>query len=65
MDEDPDDYPERLLDLTDAAYRLHHAATTSCNRLLTDGDLLLRHQRRALGTDKEPTVPGGLDPSTL
>ena len=35
----PDDYPERLLELSDAAYRLHHAATTICNRLLSDGRL--------------------------
>lgn len=34
-----DDYPDRLLDLTDAAYRLHHAATVFCNRLGLDGRL--------------------------
>lgn len=34
-----DDYPERLFDLSSDAYRLHHAATTYCNRLLTDGRL--------------------------
>jgi len=32
-----DDFPECMFDLSDAAYRLHHAATTYCNRLLTDG----------------------------
>lgn len=34
-----DDYPDRLLDRSDAAYRLHHAATTYCNRLGLDGTL--------------------------
>jgi hypothetical protein len=34
-----DDYPDRLLDLSDAAYRLHHAATVFCNRLSLDGSL--------------------------
>jgi hypothetical protein len=34
-----DDYPDRLLDLSDAAYRLHHAATVFCNRLGLDGSL--------------------------
>lgn len=34
-----DDYPERHLELSDAAYRLHHAATTYVNRLLLDGRL--------------------------
>lgn len=33
----PDDFPDRLLDVSDAAYRLHHAATTHSNRLGTDG----------------------------
>lgn len=33
----PDDYPDRLLGLSDAAYRLHHAATTYANRLTLDG----------------------------
>lgn len=32
-----DDYPERLFELSDAAYRLHHAGTTYANRLLLDG----------------------------
>ena len=35
----PDDWPDRLFDLSDSAYRLHHAATTFCNRLLLDGSL--------------------------
>jgi hypothetical protein len=34
-----DDYPDRLLDLSDAAYRLHRAATVFCNRLGLDGSL--------------------------
>lgn len=33
----PDDYPDQLLELSDAAYRLHHAATTYANRLGLDG----------------------------
>lgn len=33
----PDDYPDRLMDLSDAAYRLHHAATTYANRVGLDG----------------------------
>lgn len=33
----PDDYPDRLLDLSDAAYRLHHAATVYANRVGLDG----------------------------
>jgi hypothetical protein len=33
----PDDYPDRHLELSDAAYRLHHAATTYCNRVGLDG----------------------------
>jgi hypothetical protein len=32
-----DDYPDRLLELSDSAYRLHHATTTLCNRLGLDG----------------------------
>jgi hypothetical protein len=35
----PDDYPDRLLDLSDAAYRLHHAATVYANRVGLDGRL--------------------------
>lgn len=34
-----DDYPERRLDLSDAAYRLEHVALTYCNRMLLDGRL--------------------------
>lgn len=34
-----DDFPDQMLDLSDAAYRLHHAATTYCNRVGTDGRL--------------------------
>jgi hypothetical protein len=34
-----DDFPDRLLDSSDAAYRLHHAATTYCNRVGLDGRL--------------------------
>jgi hypothetical protein len=33
----PDDYPDRLLERSDAAYRLHHAATTYANRVGLDG----------------------------
>lgn len=33
----PDDYPDRLLELSDAAYRLHHAATVYANRVGLDG----------------------------
>jgi hypothetical protein len=33
----PDDYPDRLLELSDAAYRLHHAGTTYVNRVGLDG----------------------------
>lgn len=33
----PDDYPDRLLELSDAAYRLHHAATVYSNRMGLDG----------------------------
>lgn len=33
----PDDYPDRLLELSDAAYRLHHVALTYANRLGLDG----------------------------
>ena len=33
----PDDYPDRLMDVTDSAYRLHHAATTYSNRVGSDG----------------------------
>lgn len=33
----PDDYPDRLLELSDAAYRLHHAATVYSNRIGSDG----------------------------
>jgi hypothetical protein len=32
-----DEYPDERLDLSDAAYRLEHAALTYCNRLLLDG----------------------------
>lgn len=32
-----DDFPDRLLDLSDSAYRLHHAATTYANRVGLDG----------------------------
>jgi hypothetical protein len=33
----PDDYPDRLIERSDAAYRLHHAATTYSNRVGLDG----------------------------
>lgn len=32
-----EDFPDRLIGLSDPAYRLHHAALTYCNRLNTDG----------------------------
>lgn len=32
-----DDYPDRLLEISDAAYRLHHAATVYANRVGLDG----------------------------
>jgi hypothetical protein len=38
-----DDFPEAHLDLSDAAYRLHHAATTFSNRLLLDGRIPRTH----------------------
>lgn len=35
-----DDYPDRFLELSDAAYRLHHAATVHANRLSLDGRIV-------------------------
>ncbi|MFE7844883.1 hypothetical protein ACFUTX_06740 [Microbacterium sp. NPDC057407] len=37
-----DDYTERMLDVSDAAFRLDIQATVWCNRLLTDGRVLER-----------------------
>lgn len=39
----PDDWPDQLIELSDAAYRLHHAALTYSNRVGSDGRI---HKRR-------------------
>lgn len=39
----PDDFPDRLLELSDAAYRLHHAATVYANRIGLDGRIPRAH----------------------
>jgi hypothetical protein len=53
-----DDHPDRRLDVSDAAYRLEHAALTYSNRLLLDGRIPRDHLRMLPVPDRclEPPV---------